>query len=694
MKNFICKSLNYLFIGIIAIISTFVLFVVVEVPWKGGILDSAYIYFNFGIAAMIFSLLVIYLLKKSNFKLNDPLADKFALIIPFVVGTITMIIFKATPTSDAQTCFELADTIINEGIASALSNEYLKLYPFQLGYIYIVIIFKTLFNSYAVLAIQLFQIILYAIANLCLLNITRNMSQNLKINLSYITLSTIWIIPLMYSVYCYGFSLGLSLAIYSLYFIIKFNNTKSKKDLVLGLLFSVLATFAKPNYLLLNITYLLYFIFIYNASTKQKGVITALTIITLIFSSKSYQLVTKVVFNQDTPVGLPRTSWLVMGTVDSKQNNDLIYSAYEPGRWNGYNSLKYDMFGDDFEKYGEYDIQQLTKQFKFAITNPKSTLKFYFLKLANTYSVQDFMMTYTILPQFLPLDEEAEFFENGVGNLLFTTIMRSSLILIFIFSIIYVFKTKHFDDTFYIFIIYFMGGFFYHLLFETRSVYVYPYITLLLPIAAISLSTTLTSNSLNIKTLPIIAAITLFLGVSLNYLTNSYESIDGECYYNFNEQSVKLTNNTFISYDFDTYDINDKIIGFEIYTTGDIENTQVTAHIEGNHIDQYLNNEDVISNDYAHYRFMLNENLKPNSNYKITLFTESNNEAAVIHFGANEEARRNITVNGELFENSTLNFKLITIKHGNPLITDDCAKKAIPIIWQDECLRIANAENN
>ena len=98
-------------------------------------MDSAYIYFNFGIDAMIFSLLVIFLLKKSNYKLNDTLTDKFALIIPFVVGISTMIIFKATPTSDAQTCFELADTIINEGIATTLSNEYLKLYPFQLGYL-------------------------------------------------------------------------------------------------------------------------------------------------------------------------------------------------------------------------------------------------------------------------------------------------------------------------------------------------------------------------------------------------------------------------------------------------------------------------------------------------------------------------------------------------------------------------------
>ena len=308
MKNFICKSLNYLFIGIIAIILTFVLFVVVEVPWKGGILDSASIYFNFGIVAILFSLLTIYLLKKSDFKLSNTLADKLALIIPFIVGIITMIIFKATPTSDAQTCFELADTIINEGIATALNNEYLKLYPFQLGYIYIVIIFKSLFNSYAVISIQLFQIILYAIANLCLLKITRNLSKNQKNNLSYITLSILWIIPLMYSVYCYGFSLGLSLAVYSLYFIIKFNNTKSKNHLALGLLFSVLATFAKPNYLLLNITYLLYFIFIYDASTKQKAILTALTVITLIFSSKSYQLVTKVVFNQETPVGLPRTS--------------------------------------------------------------------------------------------------------------------------------------------------------------------------------------------------------------------------------------------------------------------------------------------------------------------------------------------------------------------------------------------------
>lgn len=66
MKNFICKSLNYLFIGIIAIILPFVLFVVVAVPWKGGILDWAFIYFYFGISAKIFSLLIIYLLKDSS----------------------------------------------------------------------------------------------------------------------------------------------------------------------------------------------------------------------------------------------------------------------------------------------------------------------------------------------------------------------------------------------------------------------------------------------------------------------------------------------------------------------------------------------------------------------------------------------------------------------------------------------------
>lgn len=35
-----------------------------------------------------------------------------------------------------------------------------------------------------------------------------------------------------------------------------------------------------------------------------------------------------------------------------------------------------------------------------------------------------------------------------------------------------------------------------------------------------------------------------------------------------------------------------------------MQNVHVTAHIEGDQIDQYINNGDVISNDYAHYRFM------------------------------------------------------------------------------------------
>ena len=687
IKNFL-SVLTFIIISILIVIR---LFISVTQPYGGEGINHSFIHYRINIFAIIFIIILIIVINKAKVKnLNDQTKSFLCFIIPFLFGIFFMIFYNDKPIRDAKACLNAADLLINNGIRSVFQSAYFTKSPYQIGFVLYLALFKLVFGSFSVTAIQLFQITLFSIANTALFKISSMITKR-DIIKPFLLLSFLWIIPIEFNLYIYGISLGLSLAIFSIYYTFKYIDSDKTKDFMLSLLFVSVATFIKPNFLILFITYLLFYIFIYKNTILKKVILSIIVAIVLLFSNNSYAMVSKLAFNYDIPKGLPKTSWLAMASLDNPHENHSIYALYTPGFYNGYIDDRTETSEQAYEIYLNQDIDQLAHSLELGLDNPHLALKFYYYKTAFTWAFNDFF----VISELFNYDQEQptfiKFNKSRFGESLIDFFISGTLLVIFIGALCFLLSNDY-DSKALILIIYFIGGFLFHLIFETRPSYVYPYISALIPLAVIGIDINQEKMYHTLSNYKFILIGVIALSVGVNYFINVYENFEKESYYNFETGAQLIDSNIFLQFEFNTNNVNNPIDSFEIYATGDLKNTPLIAHIESSNIDAYIKNDAVINNDNAHYRFDLsNLSIQQNASYKVTLFLDKdryntqNASEVIIPYG-NSDSPTYIKINDKQLDNTTINFKLITKSHSNGLIIDSRAKKSIPLIWYNEAL--------
>lgn len=503
MKNILEKVTNFLLkyglicvsfiVGIIGILSIFITAYFDCTFYHPA--EKTYFKYSIGIFEILAVCLIVFLiaiLNKKILKKIPPLAILLAILsVCILVFTVWIKAMRLNPETDQKMIHDIAIAILNNNISSFTSTaQYLFLYPFQFGLAYFVSIIYRLFGT-NYLYIEYINALCSVINILLIYYISKIIFKDIKIQKILVFLlggfSLYW---MFFNVHFYGNIIGLTLALLSLLFTLLYLEKKKFYHLIFSGIFIAFSIIIKTNYniFLCGIGLILVLDIIKNWNLK-----TLLIIPIFLVSYFSINISYNIFFHNQTNLdttkcGVPMISYIYMGM---SEPTDLSAG------W--YNSVTVDLFREnnyDVQKTSDASKKLIGQRLQYFLKNPTKFLGYYSEKIGSTWLNPTFQTIWCSLPgvRYRYYEEYANYIsyhEKALsmvgGNLAKAEEKYFDIfqILIFVFASIGIFKiSKNLDLKQVIIPIIFIGGFLFHILWETKAIYVIQYYFILLPYSA------------------------------------------------------------------------------------------------------------------------------------------------------------------------------------------------------------------
>lgn len=487
-------------IGLIGIASIFVTAYLDCTFYHPG--EKTYFKYSLGIFQVLSVILILFIINILNKKFLKKIPS-IALLIPILI--VCMFIFivwinamKLNPETDQKMIHDIAIAILNNNISDYTSTaQYLFLYPFQFGLsLFVSIIYKIfginyLYIEYINASCSIINLlIVYYISKIIFKNETTQ-----KILVFLLTgFSLYW---MFFNVHFYGNIIGLTLALISLLCVLLYLEKRNFYYLIFTGISIAFSIIIKTNYniFLCGIVLILLLDLIKNWNIKTL-VLIPIFIVSYLTINLSYNVIFQKATGLDTSEsGVPMISYIYMGM---SEPTDL-----SPG-W--YNSSTVDLFREK-----NYDVKETSASSKKLIKdrllyfskNPKEFINYYSQKIGSTWLNPTFQTIWCSLPgvryryyedyaNYISYHEKALSMVGGKLATLEEMYFDIYQIAIFIFSSIGIFKISNKSNLKQALIpIIFVGGFLFHIIWETKAIYVIQYYFILLPYAAYGIGYTI-----------------------------------------------------------------------------------------------------------------------------------------------------------------------------------------------------------
>lgn len=420
----------------------------------------------------------------------------------FILGTIFYLIFGSylifhqndMLRHDALAVLEAAKTL-NSGNFQVLTDVsgYLHKYPHQLGLVSFERLIVMLFGEANVKVFFILNLLMAVADNFFLWKITQHLFKKESISKLVILLSFVFLSHLFNILFVYGLTYSLFFAIIGLYFLQIYFEKRTWSTLVLSIIFLTLSDIIRNNNIILIASIVIVLILDFLCDKAKKNLAFIVILLFSIFASNhAISNYYKSVANTSTLEGEPKIAWVAMGLNDTPLYNRVAgwYDAYVENVYNDYHGDK-----KDIEKASE---EQITSRINYMTKHPKYTYNFFRNKFLSTWTDSLFESIWSGPVTKMPVEGqkitgrlmESIYHGKIIYKLLYYV---SALLLVIIYlsvipSIFSQFIQKK-TINFYLLIplIYLSGGFIFHLIWETKSQYVYPYVYLLLPLSAFGL---------------------------------------------------------------------------------------------------------------------------------------------------------------------------------------------------------------
>ncbi|MEW4354300.1 glycosyltransferase family 39 protein [Streptococcus pneumoniae] len=396
------------------------------------------------------------------------------------------LIFHVDPQlrADAKHVFQAA-LQFNQGNFTSLTKigAYLYRNPHQLGLV-------SLERFYAMLStsprlIFLINLALALASHFLIYKITEGFTQSKPV-LNYTILLSFSFFPAFFFIlFAYGTIPGLFFCLLSLYFLERFERTKTWHSLILSSFFIGLACLIRNNYQLFALTLLAILLLSLLKSFHWKKILAMSMIsLSLIAMPKLLHSYYEKAAQTTIGEGTPKIAYITMGLMDSPKQKSL------GGWYNAYNTriLQKNKFDEKAAtKMAKKDLKRILKKF---LKDPIYAFVFFYQKVLSTWTEPTFQsiwtgpqverkqFTHTPLLQSIYEEKSGYYFLNNLGSailLLFYIIVGFGLLF-------QLFKGAEPIHPFALSsLIFFLGGFVFHFFWETKSQYVYIYILLLMP---------------------------------------------------------------------------------------------------------------------------------------------------------------------------------------------------------------------
>lgn len=264
--------------------------------------------------------------------------------------------------------------------------------------------------------------------------------------------------------------------------------------MVSSIIFLTLSDFIRNNYIILIVTIFIVLVLdlLQHKSWKNLAFI-ALLALSIYGSNNLVSYHYKSLANKTNLDGEPKIAWVAMGLNDTPLYNRVAgwYDAYVENVYNEYSG--------NSEKIEEASKKQITTRTEYMTEHPQYTFNFFKNKFLSTWTDSLFESIWSGPVIKMPVEGQkirgrlmSSIYE---GKTLYKVVYYFSALLLAVIYVAVLIATlvqlfdKQEDSLFSLIpIIYLSGGFIFHLVWETKSQYVYPYVYLIIPLAAVGIS--------------------------------------------------------------------------------------------------------------------------------------------------------------------------------------------------------------
>lgn len=367
---------------------------------------------------------------------------------------------------------------------------YLFKYPHQIGLVSLERLLLMLLGSENVKGLFIINLILSICDNFLLYRITDLVFKNSQVSKLSMVMAFLFLPHIFFILFVYGINYGLFLVLLSLFFLIKFINDKKWGNFAGTLIPLVLAVIIRSNYIIMAMTIFIILILDFLRTKSWKNILLAILPFILIsllngLLVNSYEKASKI----SEIDGEPKIAWVAMGLDDNPTYNRL------PGWYDAYVENVYTKYNGNEDKITNDSKKLINSRLNTFLKNPGYTINFFKNKFISTWTDSLFQSVWSGPNSSMPVEGQS------VNGKLMSSIYRggiaykilyyySSVILIIIYigamiSMLISMRNMRTSNLFIlIFTIYLTGGVLFHLIWETKSQYVYPYVYLLLPLTA------------------------------------------------------------------------------------------------------------------------------------------------------------------------------------------------------------------
>lgn len=438
-----------------------------------------------GLGVIIF-LVVVYLVKKLLKHISSEMLCVFTVVAMMVLSAIFIYWAKIIPKADQEMMTYLASEFIKGNYDSLEPGGYLHWYPFQLGYIYLTeILFRLLGEN--VMIMQMVNVLCIGGIVQLLYNFTKKMFQNQEVNKIFCILMLGFLPIIFFSTFIYGNIIGLLFALIAVYQICLYREQRKIKYLIIASISIGISVLLKKNYQIFFVGMVILWILDFIEKRDKKIFIgIVLSALCMVLFSKLVYFYTEQRTGIEVADGIPMVSYLQMGL----RKGD----GYKMAGWYDGSTLKiYQEANEDTEEASKQSIEVLKELLQEYANNPLEAVDILIEKIETTWLEPTF--------QTIWVNEPAENFEKAPES------MKSNKVLISFFdgklSTVYLEYNNIYQIVLYIMagiglivefkkptiekvslILMVIGGFIFHLFWETKVYYVLTFYILLLPYAA------------------------------------------------------------------------------------------------------------------------------------------------------------------------------------------------------------------
>ena len=442
-------------------------------------------------------------------KINITALEIILVVYVVLLGFIWIFSVTSIPAADSANVYETARQAAKNQYTSLhdFTNFYNKdfyggysyynFYPFQLGFVFICEIIFRIFGTTSSMPVQVINVLAVGAAYLGLAKITRLLFKRKSIEFMAIFLLALCFQPIIFCTFVYGNIIGMSLGIWSCFFLIKYFRTNKWLLLIPCGILLVISTIAKYN----NMIYLVAFVIMLIVHTVKE---------------KKWQSIAFAVAICIATVG---SSSLIIASYESRAGvtlangvSQVLYfdmglqeSGRAPGWYTttGLNLYLKNQFDD--EAANKEAWEQIGQRMEAFSDDAEYTVDFFGKKILSQWNEPTFESIWVSKVKGHEVAIKGGIgeavYDKSLGQLLelhFGLYMRV-LYLLFAIGIYCLFISKKTNIQTILLPLVLMGGFGYHFLFEAKSQYILTYIPLIIPTAAYALNLVLFSDYTGLK---------------------------------------------------------------------------------------------------------------------------------------------------------------------------------------------------